>query len=317
MLPMHPNYPADMFTSCLTTPINIAIRWFILQHPETMKDLSPDLLESLPGKDIDRKTPRGELNWIFTAITDTIAWSNLPSRAFQKMFREDPLVASLFRLHITPHTVSTLPVHEAHYNMEISKYLYDRNFLLAKRIMKTFHCSPQSWPQIPDCSTHHLWLSWDLTLESFLLHHASQIKCSTLADPRNNMSLSLNSSTGTSLNVSSTNFNLTFFSDHLTAFELWLDYGEADESPTYLPILLQVNPDYCMRLLTNTAYMYVCEVADSIISIYLSGSTISNSPTKSVATFGPISRTRSRGSEPSVTGGHLPIHSQTTNRARQ
>jgi regulator-associated protein of mTOR len=94
---MHPSYPADVFTSCLTTPVNIAIRWFILQHPETMKDLSPDLLESLPGKDIDRKTPRGELNWIFTAITDTIAWNNLPSRAFQKMFREDLLVASLFR----------------------------------------------------------------------------------------------------------------------------------------------------------------------------------------------------------------------------
>lgn len=96
--------------------------------------------------------------------------------------------------------------------------------------MKTFHCSPQSWPQIPDCSTHHLWLSWDLTLESFLLHHASQIKCSTLADPRNNMTL-----------PSPAQINLNFFSDHLTAFELWLDYGEADESPTYLPILLQVH----------------------------------------------------------------------------
>lgn len=30
-IPFHPLYPADMFTSCLTTPIAIAIRWFILQ----------------------------------------------------------------------------------------------------------------------------------------------------------------------------------------------------------------------------------------------------------------------------------------------
>lgn len=31
VLPMNPLYPADLFTSCLTTPIAIAIRWFILQ----------------------------------------------------------------------------------------------------------------------------------------------------------------------------------------------------------------------------------------------------------------------------------------------
>jgi hypothetical protein len=31
VLPMNPLYPADMFTSCLTTPIPTALRWFILQ----------------------------------------------------------------------------------------------------------------------------------------------------------------------------------------------------------------------------------------------------------------------------------------------
>ena len=39
----------------------------------------------------------GELNWIFTAITDTIAWNTLPRETFQKLFRQDLLVASLFR----------------------------------------------------------------------------------------------------------------------------------------------------------------------------------------------------------------------------
>jgi len=28
ILPMNPNLPADIFTSCLTTPIKIAIRWY-------------------------------------------------------------------------------------------------------------------------------------------------------------------------------------------------------------------------------------------------------------------------------------------------
>lgn len=31
VLPVHPKYPADMFTACLTTPIPMALRWLILQ----------------------------------------------------------------------------------------------------------------------------------------------------------------------------------------------------------------------------------------------------------------------------------------------
>jgi regulator-associated protein of mTOR len=29
-LPMNPLYPADLFTSCLTTPITISARWFMI-----------------------------------------------------------------------------------------------------------------------------------------------------------------------------------------------------------------------------------------------------------------------------------------------
>ena len=32
----------------------------------------------VPGQLNDRRTMLGELNWIFTAITDTIAWNTLP-----------------------------------------------------------------------------------------------------------------------------------------------------------------------------------------------------------------------------------------------
>lgn len=28
LLPMNPELPADIFTSCLTTPIKVALRWF-------------------------------------------------------------------------------------------------------------------------------------------------------------------------------------------------------------------------------------------------------------------------------------------------
>jgi Raptor N-terminal CASPase like domain len=65
-LPMHPNYPADIFTSCLTTPIPIALRWFIRQNQYLMNMIHPDSVDRIPGQANDRKTPLGELNWIFT-----------------------------------------------------------------------------------------------------------------------------------------------------------------------------------------------------------------------------------------------------------
>lgn len=37
-----------------------------------------NLIDQIPGRQNDRKTLLGELNWIFTAITDTIAWNVLP-----------------------------------------------------------------------------------------------------------------------------------------------------------------------------------------------------------------------------------------------
>lgn len=40
--------------------------------------LDYSLIDRIPGRQNDRKTLLGELNWIFTAITDTIAWNVLP-----------------------------------------------------------------------------------------------------------------------------------------------------------------------------------------------------------------------------------------------
>jgi regulator-associated protein of mTOR len=45
----------------------------------------------------DRKTPQGTLFWIFTSITDAIAWDVLPPITFDKLFRKDPSLSSLFR----------------------------------------------------------------------------------------------------------------------------------------------------------------------------------------------------------------------------
>jgi regulator-associated protein of mTOR len=137
-LPIHPVLPTDLFTACLTTPIKAALYWYVSQRnlSQLVPCLTLDLLDKIPGQINDRRTMMGELNWIFTAITDTIAWNLLDTELFQKLFRQDLLVASLFR-----------------------------NFLLAERIMRSLDCTPVSSPQLPSTYDHPLWQAWDLALD--------------------------------------------------------------------------------------------------------------------------------------------------------
>ncbi|XP_063991237.1 regulatory-associated protein of mTOR isoform X1 [Diachasmimorpha longicaudata] len=137
ILPMNPDLPADIFTSCLTTPIKIALRWFVMQNTSKLvPKINLDLIDKIPGQLTDRRTMLGELNWIFTAITDTIAWNTLPRDLFQRLFRQDLLVASLFR-----------------------------NFLLAERILRSYDCTPVSCPKLPATYQHPMWQAWDLALD--------------------------------------------------------------------------------------------------------------------------------------------------------
>lgn len=137
ILPMNPDLPADLFTACLTTPIKTALKWFSLKGTcKMVPHINNDMIKNIPGALNDRRTMLGELNWIFTAITDTIAWNTLPRELFQMLFRQDLLVASLFR-----------------------------NFLLADRVLRSYDCTPVSSPALPPTFRHPFWASWDLALD--------------------------------------------------------------------------------------------------------------------------------------------------------
>ncbi|EFX77206.1 hypothetical protein DAPPUDRAFT_248021 [Daphnia pulex] len=189
ILPMNSELPADIFTACLTTPIKIALRWFVLQNTSRLVPrMTLESVDKIPGQLNDRRTMLGELNWIFTAITDTIAWNSLPRDVFQRLFRQDLLVASLFR-----------------------------NFLLAERILKSYDCTPVSWPKLPPTSQHPMWSAWDLALDICL----SQLPGI--------------------LEGKETFQNSPFFEEQLTAFQVWLSHGSQKRSPPeQLPIVLQV-----------------------------------------------------------------------------
>ncbi|ORX58298.1 hypothetical protein DM01DRAFT_1319147 [Hesseltinella vesiculosa] len=140
-LPMNPDLPADVFTSCLTTPIEMSLRWVIMRNPLLTANISMDMVSKLPGCAKERRTPLGELNWIFTAVTDTIAWCVLQDQPdlFKRLFRQDLMVASMFR-----------------------------NFLLADRIMRSYQCTPMSTPKLPDTHDHPIWQAWDLAVDMCL-----------------------------------------------------------------------------------------------------------------------------------------------------
>ena len=68
-------------------PFQVALRWFCSRSLLRQDGITKELIDRIPGRQTERKTPLGELNWIFTAITDTIAWNMLPKALFQKLFR--------------------------------------------------------------------------------------------------------------------------------------------------------------------------------------------------------------------------------------
>ena len=268
LLPMSPDLPADLFTCCLTCPIDISVTWFIMQS--SMRKNYYDQLPRnqvgnviIPGKLTDRRTPLGELNWIFTAITDTIAWTSLSRPIFKRLFRQDLMVAALFR-----------------------------NFLLAKRIMPLLNCNPISDPPLPDVVKYHpMWDSWDLAIDQVLsqllkttedeggkttdnaslqsaVSNNEKSAASAAANVRNGSTSSLTSvptqngshhnqnqnqsqnqnqnHSGGSSTVAGQNLgnyqHSTFFEQQLTAFEIWLKYAgpSTKEPPEQLPIVLQV-----------------------------------------------------------------------------
>ena len=85
-LPWSQGLPADLFTCCLTTPLRVALRHACRSE---LLQVDDDAISTLPGTLTDRRSPLGELNWVFTAVTDSIAWDTLPRDLFRKLFRQE------------------------------------------------------------------------------------------------------------------------------------------------------------------------------------------------------------------------------------
>ncbi|KAJ3431979.1 regulatory-associated protein of mtor [Anaeramoeba flamelloides] len=251
-LPTDPKMPADLFTSCLTTPIKAAFRWHIytkFSSNTLIRALNYDLIDHIPGKINDRRTLLGELHWVYITIADTIAWNTLSTSLFQKLYRQDLMIATLFR-----------------------------NFLLAERIMKSYNCTPFTIPSIPETYKHDLWNSWDCLLDSCLSKMRNGYKSkfrtsnfSNLIDKETLLKVEQRKQKQEKKekkkkkqlekkknkkkkqrgkgkkgkdkkgNLENKKTNSTFYDDQLTSFEIWINSGRNRKTGIgKLPILLQV-----------------------------------------------------------------------------
>ncbi|KII94228.1 hypothetical protein PLICRDRAFT_101175 [Plicaturopsis crispa FD-325 SS-3] len=212
-LPSCPELPADIFTSCLTSPIDIALRYFVMNH-QLPNNITFGMVLQLPGDLKDRRTPLGELNWIFTAITDTIAWTTFSREVFTRLYRSDLLIASLFR-----------------------------NFLLAERIMKNYNCTPHTYPPLPPTNTHPMWAAWDLAVDTCLRQLPQLLGIETDLDPGDTPTTIAPIAKPQRLLHTARQQDRPplpppkengykyipnrFFTDQLTAFEVWISRGGA------------------------------------------------------------------------------------------
>ncbi|KEG14191.1 regulatory associated protein of mTOR [Trypanosoma grayi] len=141
-LPLNPQLPADVLTSCLTTPLQMALEWYVSysHRKHLLPHVTADMVRRIPGDLTDRNSPLGELSWILVAVTDTVAWCTSPPPQFYQLFRQDTMTKALFR-----------------------------NFLLADRLLREVGCVPVSYPPISeDAHLHHAWDLWDYTLENVI-----------------------------------------------------------------------------------------------------------------------------------------------------
>ena len=117
----------------------MALRWAARRRGSPLHPRFVPFADVVPGRSTDRRSPLGELQWIFTSVTDAIAWDTLPRPVFLRLFRQEGFVASLARA-----------------------------YLLAERIMRSYGRTPASIPALPRTYDHPMWRHWDAAVDALL-----------------------------------------------------------------------------------------------------------------------------------------------------
>ncbi|KAG9394837.1 Regulatory-associated protein of TOR1 RAPTOR1 [Carpediemonas membranifera] len=283
-LPVTSGVPADLFTSCLTAPIRTAMRMRHLENRtnpltgDTRDVVTNADIDAFPGNTRDRKTPLGELHWILIAILDAICSDTFGAPLFRLLCRTDTMIATL-----------------------------TRNFQLARFIMRRFRANPISLPVLPDSFAHPLWGTWLDTLDHALsMIPALQAETRRLQkagrDPNAAVSLlpscipgnhpgralrppgvlsAVTLDSGVTRAVgqlvqAKPKLFFSFFTDQLTAFEVYLDHAHSGRTPPIqLPVLLQSILSQVHRIKTLELFCRFLDLGPWAIQVAVNADTVS------------------------------------------
>eukprot|EP00466_Bigelowiella_natans_P016230 jgi/Bigna1/39237/e_gw1.31.58.1 len=87
-LSSNPDFPADLFSSCLLTPVRTSLRWCRRRRRRRPHIYIYIYIYIYIWRANQRDTLHGELNWALTSITDAIAFDLLPADTFTKLYRQ-------------------------------------------------------------------------------------------------------------------------------------------------------------------------------------------------------------------------------------
>ncbi|PVV02718.1 hypothetical protein BB560_002823 [Smittium megazygosporum] len=195
-IPLVPGVPTDLFTACLTNPVETALRFYATQKGGILKELFDKNLD-FPGNPRDRRTPLGELTWILTSITDSIAWDIFSRAKFRQLFRQDVMIASLCR-----------------------------NFILANRILHHYGCHTVSYPPFPPTHLHKQWEIWDLEVGNCVQQLPKLVK-ELSETPPEGVSNTETMSFSQDLTIHSYAYKQSnYFNNCLDAFNIWLHHAK-------------------------------------------------------------------------------------------
>ncbi|EAY13810.1 hypothetical protein TVAG_468260 [Trichomonas vaginalis G3] len=139
-IPRSNGLPADLFTSCLMTPAQMALLWHS-RHYFCFKNgpLTPLNTSFEVECMCDFKKIYENINTLLRHIVEAMAYKTMGHEKFMKIFRKDRVVSQIAI-----------------------------NFVLAQRIFSFFEKKPISYPEIPDMTKNSLWNSFDMRMDAEL-----------------------------------------------------------------------------------------------------------------------------------------------------
>ncbi|QRW24836.1 WD repeat protein [Rhizoctonia solani] len=201
VLPMTPELPADVFTACLTSPIewpSVSLLCATRFHPTRLGAVSPTSTMSCSSL-------------VTSKIAAPRSGAQLDFHSRHRHHRMD---------HLSPrHFPQALPP-RSHGRRSLSQFFTCRAYHAQLPLY------PQSYPPLPPSHNHPLWNSWDLAVDSCLaqlpqLRAAEEQRLAAQQDVGPGGSQT-SDAPGPYQYVPS-----SFFGDHLTAFQVWLTRGAA------------------------------------------------------------------------------------------